>query len=311
MTHERNAQGLRRKAQEKKQEALERTNQAINRLVKSGKKINFHTVAEAAGVSVPYLYKQDAIKVRIDHLRKQQFAIKGLPQKETVSDDSKKAIVITLKKRVRDLEAETRGLRDHIEVIQGIVLSVSDLKQQLKVLEEENTKLREQLNKCCCQSELQSTSTPSVNSKIACLNDKKATRSGMSDKIKLELNSLEIDLNTSLTKTIKSAASEEIVLSAIEALKQAVVNGNVENPVGWLNKAIKDGWMPNENNLPQDKVKRDNFNEWFNLAYNQQLVLASTKGDDGQLYVYTREGVSFPFEQMMTKYPLESLKSSY
>ena len=311
MTHERNAEGLRRKAQEKKQQALSRTNQAINRLVKSGNKINFHTVAEAAGVSVPYLYKQDAIKERIDRLRKQQSPIKGLPQKETVSDDSKKAIVITLKKRVRDLEAETRGLRDDIEVIQGIVLSVSDLKQQLKVLEEENSKLREQLNKCRCQSELQFTSTPSVNSKITSLNDKKAKRSGMSDKIKLELNSLKIDLNTSLTKTIKSAPSEEIVLSAIEALKQAIVNGNVENPGGWLNKAIKDGWMPNENNLPQDKVKRDNFNEWFNLAYKQQLVLASTKGEDGQLYIYTREGVSLPFEQMMTEYPLESLRSSY
>lgn len=311
MTHERNAEGLRQKAQEKKQAAFERTNQAINRLVKSGKKINFHTVAEAASVSVPYLYKQDAIKERIDHLRKQQSPIKGLPPKETVSDDSKKAIVITLKKRVRDLEAETRGLRDHIEVIQGIVLSVSDFKQQLKVLEEENFKLREQLNKCCCQSEFQSTSRPSVNPKIASLNDKKAKRSGMSDKIKLELNSLEIDLNTSLTKTIKSAPSEEIVLSAIEALKQTIVNGNVENPEGWLSKAIKDGWMPNENNFPQDKVKRDNFNEWFKLAYNQHLVLASTKGDDDQLYVYTREGVSLPFEQMMTKYPLESLRSSY
>ena len=81
MTHERNAEGLRRKAQEKKQEALSRTHQAINRLVNSGKKINFHTVAEAAGVSVPYLYKQDAIKEQIDSLRKQQSPIKRLPQK--------------------------------------------------------------------------------------------------------------------------------------------------------------------------------------------------------------------------------------
>lgn len=309
MAHERNAEGLRQKAQEKKQAAFERTNQAINRLVKSGKKINFHTVAEAAGVSVPYLYKQDAIKERIDYLRKQQSPIKGLPPKETVSDDSKKAMVVTLKKRVRDLSAETRGLREHIEVIQEIALQVSDFKQKIEILNRENLNLREQLNKCSCQSESQSTFTPDVNDKIVDLDDNKAKQSGISDKIKLELTSLEIHLNTSLGKTIKSAPSEEIVLSAIEALKQSMANGDVDNPGGWLNKAIKDGWIANENHLPQGKIKQDIFKEWFNLAYKQRLVLGSTKGDDGQLYIYTKEGVCLPFEQMVTEYPLESLKS--
>ena len=53
---------------------------------------------------------------------------------------------------------------------------------------------------------------------------------------------------------------------------------------------------------------REIFNEWFNLAYKQQLVLASVKGDDGQLYVYTRNGIPLPFKQMLAEYPLEKLK---
>jgi hypothetical protein len=112
-----------------------------------------------------------------------------------------------------------------------------------------------------------------------------------------------------LTKTIKSAR-EELVLSAIEALKVAMTTGTIERPGGWLNKAIKDGWTLNEKHLPQDRVTRDIFKEWFNLAYKQRLVLASTLGDDGQMYVYTLDGVSLPFQQMLTEYPLERLKSS-
>ena len=44
------------------------------------------------------------------------------------------------------------------------------------------------------------------------------------------------------------------------------------------------------------------------LAYKQRLVMASTKGDDGQMYVYTRDGVAIPFEQLLAEYPLEKLK---
>ena len=112
-----------------------------------------------------------------------------------------------------------------------------------------------------------------------------------------------------MTKTIKSA-SEELVLSAIAALKEAMNFGVIERPGGWLNKAIKNGWKPNEKHLPQDKVTRDIFKEWFDLAYKQRLVLASTLGDDGQMYIYTHDGVSLPFQQILTEYPLERLKSS-
>jgi hypothetical protein len=83
------------------------------------------------------------------------------------------------------------------------------------------------------------------------------------------------DFNTTLTNTIKSAR-EELVLSAIEALKIAMNTKVIQRPGGWLNNAIKDGWKPNENHLPQEQGERDIFKEWFDLAYKQRLVLAST-----------------------------------
>lgn len=146
MTHERNVNGLRESSKKRSQEALQRTDAAINRLVKEGKKITFKSVAKAAEVSVAYLYKYNSIKQRIDLLRKQQFPIKKLPPKHKASDDSKTAIIKTLKERIKKLEAENRSLRDHIEVAQGIAMQVADLKQQVEVFKAENSQLKEQLD---------------------------------------------------------------------------------------------------------------------------------------------------------------------
>lgn len=108
---------------------------------------------------------------------------------------------------------------------------------------------------------------------------------------------------------IKSA-TDDYVLSAIEAYKQARAVGEIGNPGGWLNRAIKSGWKPSEKHLPQDKLDRDIFNEWYNLAKKQGLVMASTKGDDGKLYVFSPDGERFSFEMMLIKHPLEKLKTS-
>ena len=126
-----NPDGLRNAAEQKKNDALERTDKAISQMVKEGKKINFHTVAEAAGLSVAYLYKYDSIKQRIDQLRKQQSPIKGLVQKPGASEDSRTAIITTFKERIKKQELEIKGLRDHIEVTQGIAMQVPDLKHQI------------------------------------------------------------------------------------------------------------------------------------------------------------------------------------
>lgn len=242
-----------------------------------------------------------------------------MTQKSGASDDAKKTVNTTFKLRIRELEAEVRGLRNHIEVIQGIALQVPDLNQeieslkaenlrlnvQLHELRVENLRLKEQLNTHPVSNSLEQ--SVASKSKVTPLADKRAIPSMISDKIKAQLAELKISLNSTLSKTIKFA-SEELVISAIEALKEAMVSGNVENPGGWLNKAITEGWMPSEKHL--QKAERDVFNEWFNLAKKQGLIMASTKGDDGKLYVFTRDGVRFPFDVMLAEHPLDILRRS-
>lgn len=298
-----NPDGLRNAAQQKRNEALERTEKAISRMVKQGKKINFQTVAEAAGVSVAYLYKYDAIKQRIDQLRKQQSSIKALPQKQRASDDSNKAIMTALKKRISDLQAEVRGLRNHIEVVEGRAFEVLDLKQQVEGLRTENSKLREQLSHCMTSKSAYS--KVESKSKVTPLSLKKAVCPIISNQLQSELDKLGIKVNSTLAKLIE-AEPEEVVLMAINALKEAKASYEVLNPSGFLVEAIKKTWMPNEGY--ERKVELDCFNEWYELARQRGLVLASQAGKNG-IIVYTKDEKWVPFQKLLIQYPLASFNS--
>ncbi|BAZ68848.1 hypothetical protein NIES4106_36150 [Fischerella sp. NIES-4106] len=317
MVNDKKIEALKDAAERKRQDALLRTDQAINRLIKQGKRINFPSVALEAGVSVTYLYKYHELRERIEKLRNQSEQTADKPSlSKSATDNSKAVIIQNLKQEINKLRAENRGLRDQIEMVYGRMHSMKAAEQELEIVQSENSRLqleinslKKQLLECRQDTKLKINSTSDFESKVAFFDSKTQKSSTISNKIKSELNKIGIDLNTTLTKTIKSA-TEELVLSAIEALKVAMTTGNIERPGGWLNKAIKDGWVLNEKHLPQDQVTRDIFREWFNHAYKQRLVLASTLGDDGQIYVYTLDGVSLPFQVMLTEYPLERLKSS-
>lgn len=71
MRHQRNVEGLRSYAQQKRQESFEKVDQGIKQLLRAGRSINFNTVAEASGVSKAWLYKEPDIKARIEQLREQ------------------------------------------------------------------------------------------------------------------------------------------------------------------------------------------------------------------------------------------------
>jgi hypothetical protein len=122
MTHRRNVEGLRKSAQAKSQQALQRADEAIRLLLRQKRTINFKTVAEAAGVSTPYLYQNRAIRERIILLRGQttpQTEIK--PKRGRASDASKDAVIETLRLRLKELEADNRELRKQIEVAYGLM----------------------------------------------------------------------------------------------------------------------------------------------------------------------------------------------
>lgn len=147
MGTEKKIEALKKAAERKRQDALNRTNEAINQLIKQGKRISFPTVAEAAGVSVTYLYKYDELRNRIEHLRKQQNqSINKSTLPQTASEKSKNNIVYNLKQEINKLRIENRSLRDQIEMVYGRLHSLKLIEQQGASLRTENSILSAEIN---------------------------------------------------------------------------------------------------------------------------------------------------------------------
>ncbi|MEC4815921.1 MAG: DUF6262 family protein [Scytonema sp. PMC 1069.18] len=309
MSNDAKVAALKSAAEQKKQQAAENLEKAIHKLTQENQPITFANVAREAGLSVSYLYKYPEIRERIESLRKQQLKAGKPIEPQKASDNSKAVIIYQLRDRIKQLEAEITGLRRVNEGIAGRLYHLQgadDLAERLKVenaqLKSENSELKRQLEEARL-SHVNSSVTFSDNSKVTSLDKKRAGRSEVTDKIKQQLDLLEIKLNATLTKTIKSA-SEETVLNAIEALIEAMASSNIEKPGAWLKKAIEEAWVPNE--PVQQKSELDIFNEWYTLAKKKKLVLASQNTKDG-IIVYTNGEQWIPFQEMLVKHPLSTL----
>lgn len=308
MSNDAKIAALKSAAEQKKQQAAENLEKAIHKLNQENQPITFASVAREAGLSVSYLYKYPEIRERIESLRKQQLKAGKPTEPQKASDNSKAVIIYQLRDRIKQLEAEITGLRSVNEGIAGRLYHLQgadDLAERLKLetaqLKSENSELKRQLEEALAQ--INSSANLQNNSKVASLDKKRAAKTDISDNIKQQLDLLELKLNPTLTKTIKSA-SEETVLNAIEALIEAMASSNIEKPGAWLKKAIEEAWIPNE--LVQQKSELDMFNEWYTLAKKKKLVLASQNTKDG-IIVYTNNEQWIPFQEMLVKYPLSTL----
>ncbi len=214
----------------RKEDSADRVFKAIERLQKINGKINFTTIAKEANVSVSYLYKYPEIKQRIAEVRNKQRSFPTSPVAQPNSSSTGK-IITRLKEKIQQLENENKELKRKHEALAGQVYRVHYLQEQVErqqqVIEGLQGKLKgEQLD-----------------SKVTPISSKRKTT--IDEQIQSELDSLDIGLNPTLTKTIK-AATESTVLAAIEALKDQLSKKDIPNPGGWLNQAIKEGWTKPE-----------------------------------------------------------------
>ncbi|WP_265270603.1 DUF6262 family protein [Nostoc sp. KVJ3] len=298
----RKIEALQDAAAQKAKKSAERVEKALERMIKQGQIISFKSVAQSANVSTAYLYKQEDLRNRIETLRDQQKQKPKSKQPPIASDNSKSVVISTFREENKKLRAEIDGLRRINEGLAGRVYHLQgadDLAQRLKA---ENAELKQQFQECRQQVQ-QFTAVPVENSKVALLEKKRAGRSNISDQVKQQLEFLGIQSNSTLTKTI-FASSEETVLDAIEALKEAISDGGVDKPGGWLKTAIEQGWKPN--GKIQIKSELDLFTEWYPKAKLHKLVQASQTTKDG-IMIYSNDEKWIPFSEMLSQYPLETL----
>jgi Family of unknown function (DUF6262) len=284
----------------KKQEAQQKTEKAIEKLIQHQEKLSFANIARAAGVSVQYLYKYPELKERIQHLRSQQDTESKATNYQNRSEKSSQAIIQQMKNRVKTLDIERKTQAHEIEILTGRLYELHGVKQLADRLKAENAELKQQLKICIDnQRGLSEINVSQIENSA-----KNELIESSINQIKSELENLAIKINATLAKLIIEAPPSA-VMSAINALKEALVTTKVRNPSGFLVSAIKDSWIPNQNY--QEKVKDNTFDEWYELAVSNQLVSAAKKSD-GIQYVLDCQGKWVLFENIIIDYPLEKLQ---
>jgi hypothetical protein len=311
--NEKKVETLKKAAQQKRQDALERTNRAIAILIRKSQAITFAAVAQEAGVSTAYLYKYAEIKDRINQLKSQQNGSLKRSKPQPASDKSKLVIINALKERVKKLEEQNTRLTEQNKVVYGRLCQLESIQQEAEALRRQNSSLTSENGWLKQQLEQGSTflldRVPVSTSKAPLLSQTQSVID-ITPAVREALAKLNLQLNPTLIRAIQSA-SEATVLAAIDALKEALETGEIQRPGGWLKRAIEESWIINEQvNCQSETVNSNLFNQWFELAREQGLVIASMRGDDGQMYVFDHDGVRYPFEQIVSKYPLEKLKES-
>ena len=244
-TKESRIKTLKQTQKQRQEDARNRVYKAIERLQKLNAKINFHTISREAQVSVSYLYKYPELKQHIAELRSKQNSLPVKPVAKPNSTSQGK-VITRLQEKIKKLEAENKELKRKCEALAGQVYRAHHLQAQIERLQQENEDLRAKLGE------------QEIAKKVTPIDKKRKSKSTISDKVQSELDELGIELNTTLTKTIK-AASESTILDAIEALKYQLTKQDIPNAGGWLNKAIKEGWtkpevITKQSTKPEQKI---------------------------------------------------------
>jgi hypothetical protein len=121
-TWKRNTAGLVANAHQRKEDKRKRVEEAITRLLREHRLVNFNSVAKAASVSKTYLYSQPQLRGRIEALRQQEReqTLRERVARPTGKTDAAKDLVIFAKeRRIRELEEENRKLKHQLSVALG------------------------------------------------------------------------------------------------------------------------------------------------------------------------------------------------
>lgn len=121
-TYIRNTNGLKKHALNKKEDAIKRVDNAIQRLIIEKKAVNFNSLSAEANVSKTYLYTHEDIRKRIEELRLKQsevFCSKNI--KKQMTESSKDILLAAKNKKIKELSEEVKKLKQELRYLQGKV----------------------------------------------------------------------------------------------------------------------------------------------------------------------------------------------
>lgn len=104
----------------RKEATLKKVDGAIQRLLRASQDINFNSVASEAGITKATLYRNQELRERIEGLRSQQSQAPTPKQlKRELDENNKDAIIASLQRRIKKLEAELKQAREQQKISYG------------------------------------------------------------------------------------------------------------------------------------------------------------------------------------------------
>ena len=298
--------------QQRKQDCIDRTEQAISKLLKNNERISFGNIAREANVSVSYLYKYPEVKERIQYIRDQQVKnAKKLTRPQTASEKSKQVIIKQLRERIKTLEYEKKELKKQNEKMTGELYMIGKKIDLFDSIKQENLRQAEKIKELkvtleltskelsVCQNELLKTN-PKVISIAPKLNEP-IPNGQIDNSLKAKISNLGIRINPTLKKIILSFPQQRTddAISAVE--EYLSTDKKVKSKAGLLRTALQEGWTPNLTDEEKQLTQvTDTFSEWFNLAKAQGIVKASRGTKEGIL-VMESTGEWTPLTTMIEK----------
>ncbi|MVX67348.1 transposase [Clostridium chromiireducens] len=117
MTNLNRKEQLKQLHEDRKIRTQQKVDEAIKRLIKVQKPINFNSVSNESGITKATLYNTPNIKERIEDLRLQQSTVPTPAQvKREMDENNKDAIIASLKRRIKKLEEENKELREQVKI---------------------------------------------------------------------------------------------------------------------------------------------------------------------------------------------------
>lgn len=105
---------------ERKANTRKKVNDAIQRLIKLNKAINFNSVSQEAGLTKATLYNNSDIRERIETLRTQQAQVPTPAQvKRKMDENNKDAIIASLKRKIKKLGEENKQIKEQVKINYG------------------------------------------------------------------------------------------------------------------------------------------------------------------------------------------------
>lgn len=106
-------------SQAKSQNAIARARTALSAMHDAGTAITFQSVAQQAGVSRQWLYKNTQLRGEIEKLRGRQTGSRRVPAAQRASDASQRQRTATLSEDNKRLRAENAELKDELATLLG------------------------------------------------------------------------------------------------------------------------------------------------------------------------------------------------